>query len=460
MFYYGAKQSILPKLFITLLSIMVLSGCSVITEYRKDLADSWFGEEPADAPTPLEEIKSSLKATIDWKTDLGDMTDYQYTPSISPGGMLYTNNSNGQLVKIDATTGKEIWRVDVDEPISAGTEFAGGLVLAGTKKGALVAFDVKGKPLWRAFLSSEVLGKPGYSDGIVIARTGDNRIYGLDAADGTRKWIYERTAPALTLRSSAGLAVSDGVVYAGFSGGKFVAIRADNGKLLWQKTVAVPRGVTEIERITDITSPPYIDGPVVYTVAYQGKIAALDRLTGNIKWDRAISSYKGLTAENNKVFVSHTFGSVYALDNTTGRSFWRQADLLHRNTSKPLVLDNAVAIGDLEGYVHLLDREVGAIIGRIKLDSDPITSLSKGISDSQFIALTKGGQLYAVNTIKLDVSTALPVKQKPKLDPAAPQPDDEFDDSYSKTIKEEAEKIEPAVNQPDEEFSGESSVNE
>jgi len=69
-------------------------------------------------------------------------------------------------------------------------------------------------------------------------------------------------------------------VYAGFAGGKLAAIRADNGKILWEASVAQPKGVTEIERIADITSLPFVDGPLVYAVAYQGRIAAVDRLSG------------------------------------------------------------------------------------------------------------------------------------------------------------------------------------
>lgn len=455
----STSSSNIYKVALIFISTLLLSSCSAVTEYRKDLADKWFGDPPADAPTPLEKLTPQLSAKVDWKANLGDITNYQYSPALSPGGMLYTNNSEGEVIKIDTSTGEEIWRINLNELISAGTEFAGGLVIVGTKKGALIALNVKGKELWRSFLSSEVSGTPRYSDGVVIARTGDNRIYGIDAADGSRKWVYERSAPALTLRSSAGLAVSDGAVYAGFAGGKFVAVRADNGKLLWQKTVAIPKGVTEIERITDITSPPFVDGPVVYTVAYQGKVAALDRRNGKVNWDRAISSYKGLSAENDKVFVSHTLGSIYALDSSTGRSFWRQADLLYRQATRPLVLADAIAVGDLEGYVHLLDKEVGALIGRIQLGSDPISSLIKGTNENQFIALTTDGQLYAVYIDTIKASTSPAKQEKIKLDPVAAQPDDEFDDSYRSTTKEE-EKIEPAVNQPDEEFSDGSSINE
>ncbi len=175
-----------------------------------------------------------------------------------------------------------------------------------------------------------------------------------------------------------------------------VAIRADNGKLLWEASVAQPKGVTEIERIADITSLPFVDGPVVYAIAYQGRIAAVDRRSGQVVWNRDISSYNGLTAEDGKIFVSHTLGSVYALDYNNGRSFWRQGDLINRRLTAPLSMSTMIAVGDLEGYVHLLSRDDGKFVGRVKLNDNAVMSLIAGNDKSQLIAETRGGGLYAV----------------------------------------------------------------
>jgi outer membrane protein assembly factor BamB len=378
--------------------LLLTTSCSVISEFRSDMADKLYGRESADAPMALAEIKPAYNLTINWQKNLGEASDYDLSPALS-AGIIYTSNVNGDLFKLDATNGKEIWRKNVNEAISGGTEFAGGLVLVGTKKGSLIALDIDGKVLWKSFLSSELLSAPRYYQGVVVARTVDNRIFGIDAADGSRKWIYERTAPALSLRNSAGVVIDGGAVYAGFSGGKLVAIRADNGKLIWETTVASPKGVTEIERIADITSLPYVDGPLVYAVAFQGKIAAIDRKTGRPVWDREISSYSGLSAESGKIYVSHALGSVYALDYTNGRSFWRQGDLINRKLTAPLSMGAFVVVGDLEGYLHVLSREDGSFVGRIKLDDSPISSIVNGNNNSQLLATDKGGKLFAV-TIK------------------------------------------------------------
>jgi hypothetical protein len=60
-------------------------------------------------------------------------------------------------------------------------------------------------------------------------------------------------------------------------------------------------------------------------------------------------------------------------------------------------MGNVIAVGDLEGYVHFLNREDGAFAGRIKVDSDAVMSMLPGNSASQVVVATRGGGLYAIS---------------------------------------------------------------
>jgi outer membrane protein assembly factor BamB len=187
-----------------------------------------------------------------------------------------------------------------------------------------------------------------------------------------------------------------------------VAIRADNGRLLWEATVATPKGVNEIERIADITSLPVVEGPIVFAVAYQGRIAAVDRVNGKVYWNRQISSYNGIDYENEKIYVSHTLGSLYSLNYETGRTFWRQGDLLNRRLTTPLAMNDVIVVGDLEGYLHFINTEDGKFAARIKVDDEPVMSLAAGQTSSQVIAATRGGGIYVVNVDGQSLPTLAP----------------------------------------------------
>jgi outer membrane protein assembly factor BamB len=393
LFLHQYKKASIVLLVVS--SLLLITSCSVIGDLKTEISDKISGRVPADAPDPLVEIKETASSKLLWQTNIGASQDYDFSPVIE-AGYAYVASATGEISKLDAISGKQEWRVNVGETLSGGVGVGGSLVLVGTQKGIVYAYDIAGKLQWKSKLSSEILSAPKYFDGLVIVRTGDSHIYGINANDGSRKWVYARTGPALTLRSSAGVIVDGGAVYAGFGGGKLVAVRADNGKLLWEASVAQPKGVTEIERIADITSLPVVDGPLIYAVAYQGRIAAVDRASGRVVWNRDISSLTGLSVEDGRIFVTHAMGSVYALDYTSGKTFWRQAVLKNRQLSAPVAMGNLTAVGDLEGYVHFLSRDDGALASRIKVDDSAVMPKMALINSNTVLAQTRDGGVYAI----------------------------------------------------------------
>lgn len=383
------------RLTLALSCLMVVSACTSITNLKDDISESMFGRELANPPEPLTEFKETVSAHILWQAKVGESADFDFTPSVD-AGYAYVASAEGELAKLDVSNGSQAWRVNVGESLTGGVGVGGSLVVVGTRNGEVYAYDVAGKLQWKSRLSSEVLSAPRYYDGMVIVRTGDSRIYGINADDGSRKWVYDRTNPALTLRSSAGVVVDGGAVYAGFAGGKLVAVRADSGKILWEASVAQPKGVTEIERIADITSLPVIDGPLVYAVAYQGRIAAVDRKSGRVVWNRDISSLSGLSAEDARIYVSHAVGTLYSLDYATGKTFWRQGALKNRQLTAPVPMGSLIAVGDLEGYVHFLGREDGAFAARVKTNNSAIMPKMALINSNTVLAQSRDGGVYAL----------------------------------------------------------------
>jgi outer membrane protein assembly factor BamB len=283
------------------------------------------------------------------------------------------------------------------------------MLLVGTFKGEVLAYDEKsGKALWTALVSSGVLSPPRADAGIVVVRTGDARIYGLDAATGKRKWVYQGATPSLTVRSFAGVLISDGVVYAGFAGGKLIALNLANGSVKWEAVVSRPRGATELERVTDVTSLPVMDGQQVCAVAYQGRVACFDTATGNPIWAKDISSNAGLAIDNHYVYVSADSGAVVAYDKADGTSDWRQELLTGLKLSPPLVQGNRVIVADSQGYVNVIGKSDGNILGRAPTDYTAIATRPVPLDNGVAVQTKKGG-LFAFNT---DVS-ALSIPGQP-----------------------------------------------
>lgn len=377
---------------IALLALLtLLAGCQTVS----DGYDRMFGRRPAQKMAELPSIQPTATLKVSWQGSVGSAANNVYVPALA-GRIVYATGESGSVTGFDAASGQVVSRMDAGQRVSGGVGTGSAMVLLGTPKGEVLAFDRDGKPLWKAQLSSEVLAPPQAQDSTVVARSGDGRVYGLDAASGARKWVYQRTTPALSVRSHAGLVIERGGAFIGFPGGRLVGLSIANGNAAWEAVVALPRGATELERVADVTSLPIVDGAQICAVAFQGRVGCFDILRGTVIWARDVSSIAGLAIDARYLYVADDRGAVVALDKTRGTSIWRQDKLAGRGLSAPLAVGRHVAVGDAEGYVHLLSREDGAFTGRIATDGSAILAPPLALDATTFLVQTRSGGVYAI----------------------------------------------------------------
>lgn len=344
-------------------------------------------------PASLVNFSSSAKFEMRWKQSVGKMGLNVLQPAVTADAVVAAN-SQGEISRFELNSGKMIWRIDNGFAISGGVGRGDGLVLVGGEKGNVAAYEEQtGQLRWRSKVSSEVLSAPKFAEGVVVVRTGDGRIEGLDSKDGKRLWLYERATPALVARTNAGVTIRSGVAYAGFAGGKLAAIGLHNGVVVWESSVSQPRGNTELERISDITSLPIVDDSQVCAVAFQGRLACYDADRGGSLWTRDLSSDKGLTMSRKYLFLTDTVGTVLALDKLSGASYWKNDQMNLRRITAPLALDNYLLVADFEGYLHALNRDDGSFVARFRTDGSAIRSAPLAAGDG-FLVQTSDGGLY------------------------------------------------------------------
>ena len=349
-------------------------------------------------PAKLVDFKPSAKLRVAWRANIGDAGRYVFTPAIF-GDSVFAASNRGDLLRLNAVNGKTLWRVDTKAPLSGGVGVAENMVLVGTSKGSVLAYDLEGKPLWQSRVSSEVLSAPQAAGEFVVVRSGDGRIFGLDARDGSRRWEYQTTPPPLTLRANPGVVIVESLVIAGMPAGKLVVLNIADGGVVWETVVAAPKGDNELERITDITGPPLVEAGRVCAATFQGRVACYETLKGGQLWARPASSVGSLATDDLSVYMSEDSGSVVALDRNTGASVWKQDKLAYRNLSAPLANRDYVVVGDFEGQVHFLKFEDGSFAARLATDGGGIASAPKLIGDKVLVQTRKGG-VYAISINK------------------------------------------------------------
>lgn len=371
--------------YLLLCLIVALSGCSTVSNL--------IGTKSTVSSLP--KINQAFKPLVLWEGDVGSMDDAVLVPAVDHGA-IFVASHDGEISRFEGLRGGRIWKVDTLHKISAGVGVGDGLVLVGAENGEVMAFDETGKPKWKYQIMGELLSPPQASDGVVVVRTGDGRIFGLDENDGKQKWVYQYSVPALSVRNYAGVRISQGVIYAGFAGGKLVALDLSTGASNWEATVAEPHGTTELERIADITSLPIVDELQVCAVAFQGRLACFDIGKGELIWSRKISSAAGMVVNKRNFFVSDEQSAVLNIDSGSGASVWKQVGLEGRRITAPYVQDKYVVVGDIRGYVHFMRRSDGELVARVETDGSAIRSQPVYLNSDVFLVQTQKGKLYAL----------------------------------------------------------------
>jgi len=363
-----------------------LPGCSTL-----DSINPFASKGPKMAE--LLPIKASAETRIVWRESVGKSDVYAFTPAIVAAS-VYAAGKDGNLIRVD--DGKLVWKINAGQPLSGGVGANADMVVVGSPKGDLLAYaSVDGKLLWKARATSEILSPPALGDGYVVVRSGDNRLAAYDALDGKRKWVYQRPTPALSLRVTTAPVIDGQFVFAGFPGGKLIAINSSNGAVTWDGTVALPKGATELDRVADITSPPVIAGRLICAVAFQGRVACFELSNGSLAWARDMSSAVGLAIDTRYLYVSDDKGSVHALDLASGASIWKQDKLIGRRLTAPVAMRGLVAVADVQGVVHFLNRDDGAFVARVSTDGSPVVAPLQALAGKFLVQTSKGG-IFAI----------------------------------------------------------------
>lgn len=335
-------------------------------------------------PAELPDIQEEVRLDAQWSRSIGDGQGELYnllTPA-ADGERLFAASADGEVVAMDRLTGKEFWEVELDLPISGGVGAGYGLVMVGTLKGEVIALDASnGEEKWRARVTSEVLSAPATNGDVVVVQTQDDRLIAFDASTGEQRWIYENSPAVLTLRGTSSPVMTNRLVMAGLSTGKVLALDASRGIPVWEQRVAVPQGRSELERVVDIDGNLLLSGGTLYVVTYQGKVAAIDVDSGRPLWNRDASSYSGLAQGFGSVYVSQSAGAVEGVDERSNSALWNNDALARRQLSAPEVFSSYVAVGDFEGYLHLLSQVDGHFVGREKIDGDGVRARPLVIGD-------------------------------------------------------------------------------
>lgn len=345
-------------------------------------------------PSKLVSVEEKLSVTSVWSTSVGKSDSFIMRPVLA-GDYIYTTAGNGVITKVDILSGKKVWEVKAPTDLSSGPGSDGNVIVVGTAKGVVFAYNTQGEKIWEETLGSEILTEPLVLGGVAVIRTIDNRFFGLDAKTGKRRWSYLRPQAALSLRTSfAMVPVASDAFVTGFSGGKIGLMGLMSGNILWEASLSYPKGFSEIERMTDVAARPTLIGRRLCAVGFQGRIGCADLNTGNFIWAKDFSSHTGTAQSQEFVFAADEKSHLVAYRADDGVEVWRNDTMTWRDLGEPLAAGRLLVMGDKQGYLHFLEQSSGKPVARIRVDSSAI-SAAPIVASGLLIVQSRSGSLAA-----------------------------------------------------------------
>ncbi|MEA3638919.1 MAG: outer membrane protein assembly factor BamB [Lamprobacter sp.] len=371
-------------------SALLLQGCG-------SLGLGWLGlgrDKDPNPPSPLTKTPpQEIQLRSLWTTRIGKGSDgraLSLRPAVS-GNRVYAADHSGIISALNAADGRVVWERKTGRPYSGGPDVEGEQLAVGSSSGEVLLLSTRdGSQRWRAQLSSEILSVPRLIGDLVVVHSIDDSIYGLDINDGSQRWRFSHQAPILTLRGSSSPTPGPDGIIVGISSGRLVYLDYTQGIPIWEVLVSPPSGRTELERIADIDTDPVVLGDQVFVASFNGDLAAVDIGSGAVLWRRELSAHAGLAATPESLYITDSDDQLWAADPTDGAGRWRQDSLRHRQLTAPVVIGNALAVGDLEGYLHLVSRRDGRLLGRLRVAKAAVTSAPVVVGQTLYLQLDNG----------------------------------------------------------------------
>ena len=328
-------------------------------------------KDNAEPPAELTAIKINVPLQLNWALDTRaakNRASYRLRPLLV-GNHAYSIDTDGTVTSVDLASGRKLWKFDTElEPI---TGLAGNdqILIATSQDGDIAAYresDDELELLWKTRIESEIRATPLIDNDQVFVRSVDGKLRSLAIADGNEQWVVARSVPALSLTGNSEPLVQGELVFAGFDDGKLIAYDRVTGQTRWESTISAPGGRTEIERLVDVDGSFVLRDGVIYVSSFQGRLAAIQAVSGDLLWSREFSSYQPIAIDDDALYLSADNSHLWAIDRRTGTAFWKQ-DVLHaRKITAPAILGDNLVVADLDGYLHWFSRSEGTLLGRIR----------------------------------------------------------------------------------------------
>ena len=339
-------------------------------------------------PTEIPGVPVLQDVRTSWTASIGNV-DFPLVASARDDRVALAN-SQGVVAVLDATTGKDVWRLKLDQAISAGVGSDGQQYAVVTRNNELVTLQ-DGKVQWRKNLPAQSFTAPLVAGARVFVLTADRSVIAFDGATGRQLWTQQRPGEPLVLKQAGVLLAVKNTLVVGLSG-RLAGLDPNTGVIRWESAIATPRGTNDVERLVDLVAPFDRVGDVVCVRAFQTSVGCVNAERGQGVWTRPSAGEMGVSGNDNLLVAPMSNGVLQAFNRSNGERLWDTERLKYRILSAPLVTPRGVLVADNGGWLYLLSLADGALLNRIKLDSEALAT-APVLAGGRYVVVTRDGRV-------------------------------------------------------------------
>ena len=339
------------KQYLSIFSIILLSSCSSIESMK-----FWGNDDvDLDEPRPLISFTNKLNTSVDWSIKFkGENTLGNFLPAFS-GDNLFASDNSGNIKSVDALSGNINWEIETNF-LSSGIAAGFGVLVASDVDGNVIAFDQKdGSEIWTTNVKGEVLAPAAIDAKFIVIKTGSGDLMALDKDSGEIKWSYRSKLPTLTIRGSSSPVIFENQIYATFDNGRLGVFQIDSGFPIWDGAISYVSGASELENIIDADSSPVIESGLVFATNYQGNLNIFDIAQKRSVWTSEVSSFYSPVVLRGIMGVVESDSLIKSFSMKSFEESWSTDEYSNRVLSNPVSFNGYLIVGDLEGYIHVID---------------------------------------------------------------------------------------------------------
>ena len=290
-----------------------------------------------------------------------------------------------------------LWKVPVDDGVTATAAIVGDHVFAGTYGGELICFERKtGKRVWTYFSAEKekptsfipgFQSSPTVTGELVLIGDEDGIFHAIDRATGKARWKHETLAEII---SSAAI-VNNRIIFGSYDATLYCL--GMDGKEIWKfdtadringspaitgnitfvtgcdqhlRAINIETGTEEfdLELGHFMIASPCVDKFMLYVGTHESDFLAINLENQEVVWRykdgaREFPIHSSAALTDDRVIFGGQYKLLHCLDRRTGKQIWSFTARGQINSSPVVVGSNRIFVGSNDGYVYEIGLDDG-----------------------------------------------------------------------------------------------------